>query len=159
MHKLQAMLGGQTVLECTLTAVRESGLCWHLEQGPHAGMGDSIAAAVRAHAAAAGWMVLPADLPLIQAGTLLAVARAPMKMGTLYPVVAEKRGHPVRFGPQCAQDLMRLTGPVGAAGVMDRHGSTALEVDDPGCTLDIDTVQDLVRAEELLTRLRHNLVR
>lgn len=159
MHKLQAMIGGQTVLERTLAAVRESGLSCHLEQGPHAGMGDSIAAAVRAHVHAPGWMILPADLPLIHAQTLLAIARAPMKMGALYPLVAAKRGHPVRFGPQCAQDLMRLTGSTGAASVMAHHGCTAIELGDPGCTLDIDTVQDLERAQELLAQLQRNPVR
>jgi HPt (histidine-containing phosphotransfer) domain-containing protein len=47
-HKLQALLGGRTVLEHTLAAVRDSGLPWHLEDAGHPGMGDSIAAAVRA---------------------------------------------------------------------------------------------------------------
>ncbi len=46
-HKLQAMLGPQTVLQTTLAAVQASGLPWHVEYGPHPGMGDSIAAAVK----------------------------------------------------------------------------------------------------------------
>jgi molybdenum cofactor cytidylyltransferase len=33
-------------------------------------MGDSIAAAVKATAGAKGWLILPADLPLVQAATL-----------------------------------------------------------------------------------------
>jgi molybdenum cofactor cytidylyltransferase len=69
-HKLQAMLGQQTVLQTTLAAVQASGLPWHLECGPHPGMGDSIAAAVKATAGAKGWLILPADLPLVQAATL-----------------------------------------------------------------------------------------
>lgn len=73
-HKLQAMLGLQTVLQTTLAAVQASGLPWHLEYGPHPGMGDSIAAAVKATAGANGWLVLPADLPLIQASTLQQLA-------------------------------------------------------------------------------------
>jgi hypothetical protein len=64
-HKLQADLAGKTVLQHTLDAVRSSGLRWHLEDAGHPGMGDSIAAAVRATRDAAGWLVLPADLPLI----------------------------------------------------------------------------------------------
>ena len=47
-HKLQADLCGATVLQRTLDAVRASGLRWHLEDAGHPGMGDSIAAAVRA---------------------------------------------------------------------------------------------------------------
>jgi CTP:molybdopterin cytidylyltransferase MocA len=56
--KLQALLGGKPVLERTLAAVRESGLPWHLEDAGHAGMGDSIAAGVRATQDAGGWLIL-----------------------------------------------------------------------------------------------------
>ena len=72
-HKLQALLRGKTVLQHTLAAVRASGLPWHLEDAGHPGMGDSIAAAVRATADAPGWLVLPGDLPLVQGATLRAV--------------------------------------------------------------------------------------
>ncbi|HEY2256300.1 MAG TPA: NTP transferase domain-containing protein, partial [Variovorax sp.] len=75
-HKLQAPLAGSTVLAHTLAAVRASGLPWHLEDIGHPGMGDSIAAAVRATSGAAGWLILPGDLPLVQPATLHAVARA-----------------------------------------------------------------------------------
>jgi molybdenum cofactor cytidylyltransferase len=73
-HKLQALLEGQTVLAHTLAAVRASGLPWHLEDAGHAGMGDSISAAVRATSGAQGWLILPGDLPLVEAQTLRAVA-------------------------------------------------------------------------------------
>ncbi len=51
-HKLAAPLEGASVLEHTLAAVRASGLAWHLEEGGHPGMGDSLAAAVGAPAGA-----------------------------------------------------------------------------------------------------------
>ena len=69
-HKLQALLAGRAVLERTLDAVRASGLPWHLEGVGHPGMGDSIASAVRATADAAGWLVLPGDLPLVLPSSL-----------------------------------------------------------------------------------------
>ena len=75
-HKLQADLAGKTVLQHTLDAVRASGLPWHLEDGGHPGMGDSIAAAVCASAQSTGWLILPADLPLVQSATLRAIAAA-----------------------------------------------------------------------------------
>ncbi|MBU1359268.1 MAG: NTP transferase domain-containing protein, partial [Gammaproteobacteria bacterium] len=68
--KLKALLAGRTVLEHTLASARASGLDWHLEDAGHPGMGDSIAAAVRATAGAAGWLILPGDLPLVQPSTL-----------------------------------------------------------------------------------------
>ena len=85
-HKLQALLSGKPVLQHTLDAVRASGLPWHLEQGPHPGMGDAIAAAVRATSDSAGWLVLPADLPLVQPQTLRELARVWPERDVVVPV-------------------------------------------------------------------------
>jgi CTP:molybdopterin cytidylyltransferase MocA len=43
---------------------------------------------------------------------------------------------------------------VGAAAVTKKYGATLLEVDDVGCILDVDTVYDLARAEQLLLSSR-----
>ncbi|MDB5938449.1 MAG: hypothetical protein JWP77_813 [Polaromonas sp.] len=69
-------MDGKTVLQRTLDAVAGSGLDWHLVDQGFPGMGDSIAAGVRATAQSNGWLILPADLPLIQPATLRAVAQA-----------------------------------------------------------------------------------
>ena len=148
--KLQALLAGRPVLDWTLAAVRASGLPWHLEQGGHAGMGDSIAAAVRATAGAPGWLVLPGDLPLLRPDTLRALAGAPVELAVVVPVVNGQRGHPVRFAASCGPELLRLQGPQGAAAVVRAHGAALWPVDDQGCTFDIDTVQDLERAAQWL---------
>ena len=148
--KLQALLAGRPVLDWTLAAVRASGLPWHLEDGGHAGMGDSIAAAVRATAGAPGWLVLPGDLPLLRPDTLRALAGAPAELDVVVPVVNGQRGHPVRFAAHCGPELLQLQGPQGAAAVVRAHGAALWPVDDPGCTFDIDTVQDLERAAQWL---------
>lgn len=149
-HKLQADLGGKTVLARTLEAVRASGLRWHLEDGGHPGMGDSIAAAVRATRSAPGWMVLPADLPLVQPNTLLQIARAPMPGTVLLPMMEGQRGHPVRFAPACGTALANLEGNQGAAPVVRAQAAIEMIVDDVGCVMDIDTVDDLQRARAWL---------
>ncbi|HET7837586.1 MAG TPA: NTP transferase domain-containing protein, partial [Variovorax sp.] len=101
-HKLQAALAGATVLDHTLAAVRASGLPWHLEDVGHPGMGDSIAAAVRATPGAAGWLILPADLPLVQPATLKAVASALAgSVRAAQPHYRGQRGHPVGFAAGC----------------------------------------------------------
>ena len=102
-HKLKAMLAGKPVLQRTLDAVKASGLPWHLEDAGHPGMGDSIAAAVRATPDANGWLILPGDLPLIRSATLrlladalldgLAGAAGPYQV--VIPVCNGQRGHPV----------------------------------------------------------------
>lgn len=149
-HKLQAKLGDRTVLAHTLGAVRASGLPWHLEEAPHPGMGDSIAAAVRATANAEGWMILLADLPLLLPETLRRIAAAPDDQTIVRPVCLGRHGHPVRFAQGCADALMALGGESGAASVVRRHRLWTIEVDDLGCITDIDTPDDLRQAEQLL---------
>lgn len=152
-HKLQARLGDKTVLQHTLDAVRASGLPWHLEDAGHPGMGDSIAAAVRATADANGWLVLPGDLPLIQATTLQQVAQALQQQPVVVPVFQRPggvRGHPVGFSRRCREALLALGGQQGAASVLRAFPDMELIVNDPGTVTDIDTLADLARAAELL---------
>ena len=151
--KLQASLGGKPVLERTLDAVRASGLPWHLEDAGHQGMGDSIAAGVRATPDASGWLVLPGDLPLVRSETLRAVAAALATHTIAVPHHHGQRGHPVGFAASCRDALSMLTGAQGAAAVVRAQPADAvvhLELDDPGIVTDIDTVQDLAEAERLL---------
>ena len=151
--KLRAPLAGRAVLDHTLDAVRASGLPWHLEDAGHPGMGDSIAAAVRATRQAPGWLVLPGDLPLVQPESLRAVAQALSRAAVVVPVFQGQRGHPVGFSAACGEALAALSGPQGAARVMRLHAVLELPVDDAGCVTDIDTLDDLARAEAvLLTR-------
>lgn len=153
-HKLQALLAGKPVLQHTLDAVAASGLPWHLEQAGHPGMGDSIAAAVRATPDAAGWLVLPGDLPLVRSETLRAVAQALVQHAVAIPLYQGMRGHPVGFSASCREDLLGLKGNQGAALIVrarEAINSVAfLALDDIGTVTDIDTVEDLARAEALL---------
>jgi molybdenum cofactor cytidylyltransferase len=159
-HKLQALLGGKTVLQHTLDAVKASGLPWHVEDGGHPGMGDSIAAAVSKTPNASGWLILPADLPLIQPATLLQVADALQRSEVVLPCfvddVVEQRGHPVGFGAVCKQNLLNLSGNKGAVDVIIAYAAIKLIVNDVGIVTDIDTVDDLARAAVLAVRLLKN---
>ena len=157
-HKLHAMLGLQTVLQTTLAAVQASGLPWHLEYGPHPGMGDSIAAAVKATAGANGWLVLPADLPLIQASTLqqLALQLAQLEsreLRVIQPFYQGQKGHPVAFSRAAAQELAELSGDLGAASIVrnaaENQRLRRWDCDDIGCVLDVDTVQALEEARRV----------
>ena len=150
--KLQALLGGQKVLDRTLATVRDSGLPWHLENQGLPGMGDSIAAAVAATPNASGWLVLPADLPLVRADTLCAVAHALARHRVVVPVFEGQRGHPVGFAAVCGPFLRKLEGNRGASGVFIDFDAMELIVDDAGVCRDIDTVQDLGLAETWLQR-------
>ena len=152
-HKLQALLAGKPVLQHTLDAVAASGLPWHLEDASHDGMGDTIAAAVRATPEAAGWLVLPGDLPLVQAATLRAVAHALAQHAVVVPMFKGTRGHPVGFSAACRDALLGLKGNQGAASVVNAHAAinsvAYVDVADEGAVTDIDTLDDLRRAEAL----------
>lgn len=148
--KLQAPLAGRPVLEHTLAAVRASGLAFHVEDAGHAGMGDSIAAAVRATSGAGGWLVLPGDLPLVRPASLQAVAAALQQASVVVPVYQGTRGHPVGFAREHGMALQALTGAEGAAAIVRQAKVRKLELQDAGIVTDIDTVEDLARVERLL---------
>ena len=151
--KLQSLLGGQAVREHVLAAVRASGLPWHVVERAHTthlqnpGMGDSIACGVAATPDANGWLILPADLPLIQASTLLAVTNALQTHEVVVPRYQGQQGHPVGFGLSCFAALLQLTGDFGARAVVAHHTVFRLDVDDEGCVMDVDTVDALALAE------------
>ena len=85
------------------------------------GMGDSIAAGVVARADASGWVVLPADMPRVR---------------------------PVGFDAELYSELIALTGDEGARRIVARYPAQAVDVDDPGVLIDIDTIEDLAERRD-----------
>ena len=150
-HKLKALLAGKPVLQHTLDAVRASGLPFHVEDVGHPGMGDSISAAVRATPNANGWLILPGDLPLIQSATLRQLADALADHDVVIPVCNGQRGHPVGFAVRCRDKLLDLKGNQGAVPVVRAFSAMEIVVIDVGVITDIDTVDDLQRAQALVT--------
>lgn len=155
-HKLEAVLHGQRVRDHVLASVRASGLPWHVVERAdtahlnHPGMGDSIACGVAATPQASGWLILPADLPLVRPDTLQLVAYALRSHAVVVPTFHEHPGHPVGFGGECSDALLALRGDQGARSVLAQHAVCRLPVDDEGCVLDVDTVDALAQAERVL---------
>lgn len=150
-NKLQASLAGVPVLDHVLRAVEASGLAVHIVRSAAGeGMGDSIAAGVRATAHANGWLVLPGDLPLITPSSLQQVAQALAEHTVVVPFYQGQQGHPVGFNAECFAQLAALTGEKGAASVVrsrrEAEQVLRLELDDVGIVSDIDTLTDLARA-------------
>ncbi len=107
------------------------------------GMGHTLALAVSERSGSPGWLVLPADMPQVRPGTLLAVARALEQHAVAYAQYRGRRGHPVGFSAELYSELVMLQGDDGARRVMLRYPAHGEEVDDPGVLVDIDTVADL----------------
>lgn len=108
-----------------------------------AGVGDSIAAGVAARADAPGWLILPGDMPQVLPQTLRAVAQALQEHPVAFAQHQGRRGHPLGFAAELYSELVVLSGDEGARRLVARYPSEAVEVDDPGVLLGIDTVEDL----------------
>ncbi|MED5621352.1 nucleotidyltransferase family protein [Ideonella sp. BN130291] len=114
------------------------------------GMGYSISAGVCARSDASGWLILPADMPLVQGATLVAVAQALDHHPVAYAQHRGRRGHPVAFAAELYSELATLSGDEGARRLTARYPAYGVEVDDPGVLVDVDTLEDLsaVRARQ-----------
>lgn len=107
------------------------------------GIDEAIAAGVGARPDASGWVVLPADMPLVLPGTLQAVAQALRVHAVAYAQHAGRRGHPVGFAAELYSELVRINGVQGARRLVVRYPSVGVDVDDPGTQIDVQTLQEL----------------
>jgi len=96
------------------------------------GMGHGMALAVAERAGAAGWLVLPGDLPQVRSQSLLRVAAALQQHPVAYAQHRGRRGHPVGFAAELYSELVRLDGDEGVRRLLGRYPAAACEVDDPG---------------------------
>lgn len=167
-HKLEQPLGGNSVLAATLrhavasglpvlavttralepqaarvVATRDVVIVPEADSAPGLGMGYSIAAGVAASPDASGWLVLPADMPLVQPQTLVAVAEALHDHPVAYAQHRGRRGHPVGFAAELYSELVTLSGDEGARRLVARYPAHGVEVGDAGVLVDVDTEQDL----------------
>lgn len=109
------------------------------------GMGHSIVAGVAATGDADGWLILPADMPMVQPASILAVAEGLERYPVCYAQYRGIQGHPVGFGTELYSELMALQGDEGARRIVARYAAQPIPVNDPGVHVDVDTVEDLAR--------------
>jgi molybdenum cofactor cytidylyltransferase len=106
------------------------------------GLSDCISAGVGTRPGASGWVVLPADMPLVQPATLVAVAQALRVHAVAYAQHAGRRGHPVGFAAELYSELVQLPNDSGARRLVARYPSCGVDVDDPGTQLELESLQD-----------------
>ena len=83
-------------------------------------MGESIALGVEATIQAPGWLILPADLPLIQPSSLQRVAAELEESSIVVPHYQHDSGHPVGFRQEHRAELLALSGDTGAKEIVRR---------------------------------------
>ncbi len=169
-HKLAQRLGSATVLASTLrhavatrlpvvvvttaafaevargsVAARDVVVLPEVGAPGHAslGMGYSISCGVSASPDAAGWLILPGDMPMVRTDTMLEVARELADHAVVFAQHKGMRGHPVGFSAELYSELVTLRGDEGARRLAARYPAIGLEVDDPGVLIDVDTEADL----------------
>ena len=112
------------------------------------GMGYSIAHGVLARPQASGWLVLPGDMPMVQADTLRAVAAQLEHHAVVYAQHLGRRGHPVGFAAELYSELVALQGDEGARRLVARYAAHPVDVPDQGVLMDVDTPVDLEQARQ-----------
>jgi molybdenum cofactor cytidylyltransferase len=110
------------------------------------GMAHSLICAIRANPDAAGWIIALGDMPRVKPATIAAVAAALQSDAAIaIPFHQGRRGNPIAIGRAYREELLQLSGDVGARALFQRHATelSRIEVDDPGVLADVDTPGDL----------------
>ena len=175
-HKLLQALGASTVLGTTLAQVMESRLPCVVVTTPalepeaarvvarrdlvvipqheaDKGIAHTVAAGVQVRPHAPGWLLLPADMPLVGPPTFEAVAQALPQHTAVVAQHHGRRGHPVGFSSGLYSELMSLVGDDGLRRLLARYPAHGVEVADAGVLFDVDTLADLEAARALVPAL------
>lgn len=107
------------------------------------GMAASLVHGLRAARDAGGWVIALGDMPFVRPDTMRRIVAALAQgAGIAVPVYNGVRGNPVGFGRMHLQQLLQLSGDVGARKLLQQYPVVEIAVDDPGICRDIDTVPD-----------------
>lgn len=91
-----------------------------------------MAAGILACSQAGGWIVLPVDMPMVQADTLVRMGEALRQNSVVYPCHAHKRGHPVGFSTELFSELVQLFQEQDLRRLVARYPAADVDVNDPG---------------------------
>ncbi len=125
---------------------------WVINPDPEEGIGSSLATVARLalYRGSEAILVLLADMPLIDARHLQRLVACTGPAATDHGDF--RPGVPALFPAVLLPKLSRLTGDEGAAATLRSLPDLVLLSPSPYSLLDVDTAEDLVRAEELLLR-------
>ncbi|MEN4686697.1 nucleotidyltransferase family protein [Pantoea agglomerans] len=164
-HKLLADLDGKPVLQRTLEQAAASGLDLFVITRPDAaalkalcsqatlvlcdsgGLGESIAAGVKASRDYDGWLIALGDMPFVTPESYRAVSAALAYAPIVRPWIDGRPGHPVGFQNPCYPMLSTLQGDAGPQAAV-KSLAVRLPLQDRGCLCDIDLPADLQLIKE-----------
>lgn len=115
------------------------------------GVGNSVALGLLAARSAPGWLVLPADMPNVQAEDILSVART-LEQGegviSARPVYQGQAGYPVGFSRRCGIDWESPLMAMGLRLLKAQSSACLVQASGPGVVQDVDTSDDLTTMAE-----------
>lgn len=112
---------------------------------------ECIAAGVMARAQSPGWVLLPADMPMLQSSTLLALAHALKDAPLVYPCHHHLRGHPMAVSAELYSELIRLDSEHTLRRLAARYPCADIEVGDPGIHMTLEPQAGLNQLRAQLT--------
>lgn len=111
----------------------------------------NIASGVMHRSQSPGWLLLPADMPMLQAGTLQALASGLGRGPLAYPCYRHRRGHPMAVSAELYSELVRMDSEQDLRRLAARYPSVDVDVDDPGVHMATDAHADLNQLRAQLT--------
>ena len=148
-HVLAVLRPGSEKLEDELSAL---GVAIHHCDKAYLGMGASLSCAIQQTPEADGWVIALADMPWVKPATISRISQA-LRTGAQIaaPHYQGRRGHPVGFCQRFRDELMALTGDMGAKSIIQkyRQDMVAIETDDAGILLDLDVPEDMITPSAL----------
>src|SRR3989454_737787 len=101
-----------------------------------------------------GFLIVLGDQPFVQSATIntLIERRNRSQAKILIPTYGGARGNPVLLDRSLSEDVQSITGDQGCRAIFGQHTRGILEVpvDDPGILVDLDTPEQITRAEEVV---------
>lgn len=121
----------------------------------------SMASGIMARSLSPGWIILPADMPMLQASTLQTLAHGlsnGLTQGPIaYPCHRHLRGHPAAFSAELYSELVRLGSEHDLRRLAARYPAIDVDVDDPGIHLSLGSQAGLDQWRAQLTGPLHSL--
>ncbi|WP_161784253.1 NTP transferase domain-containing protein [Aquabacterium sp. NJ1] len=95
----------------------------------------AVVAGVLSSANANGWILLPANTPMLRSETLKKVAHAMATQSVVYPQFRQIPGHPIGFSSEFFSELIRMQSERDFLRLIARYPAQGIDVDDPGILL------------------------
>jgi molybdenum cofactor cytidylyltransferase len=136
-ERVAPLIAGRPGVELVVNERHEEGMLSSVQAG---------AARVRGER----FFVLPGDMPRVRPQTLARLLAAVAGTGIAVPAFAGRRGHPALLSAELLGELLAEPAGSSLGAFIRRRNAAVVAVDDPGVLDDLDTAEDLRRADALL---------